>query len=95
MNDLILLTASLGFAFLITKKEGPFNILSKLRDYLFSNKYIGVSLFKLINCAFCSGFWLGIIFHIFVENFSKYSIVFGFATGFASYVISYLIDDNS
>ncbi len=78
----------------MTKKEGPFDLISKLRDFMYSIKYFGVILFKMMNCAFCSGFWFGIIFHILFESFSKYSIVFAFASGFASYLFSLFIEEK-
>jgi len=91
MKDIILLFGALGFTFLMTKKEGPFDILEKTRAYFIANKYIGVPIYKLLNCAFCSGFWFGLLFQISVEGFSVFSIVFAFACAFASYLVSLMM----
>ena len=53
MADFLLLLSAMGFVVLMTKFNGPFNILQKLRSFFIDNKYIGVIAHKIINCAFC------------------------------------------
>ena len=94
INDIILILGSLGFTILMTKKEGPFNILTKFRNFIWSNKIIGVFLYQMMNCGYCSAFWFGLLFHTIVEGFSRYSIVFSFACAFTAYILSFYIDTD-
>lgn len=92
MADFLLLLSAMGFVILMTKFNGPFNILQKLRSFFIDNKYIGVIAHKIINCAFCSGFWLGLIYYICLYEISKYAIIFAFATAFSSYLFAQVME---
>lgn len=59
---LMYLLSSLGISYLLSNMDGPFFIISKIRNFLISNKYIGVTAFKILNCAYCFPFWIALIF---------------------------------
>lgn len=93
MLDIIYLFATLGISILISKKDGPFNMIAKFRDMLFSNKYIGVFSYNLINCLYCSSFWVGFLLISFLQGISVFSIVFAFACSFMGYIVSVVFEN--
>jgi len=81
MNEIIQLLACVGITFLILYKPGPFDIILKIREKLFSiQKFnLGIAFYKLLNCSFCLGFYVGI--------FIGKSIIFGFASAALCYIL--------
>lgn len=79
MREFILILAAIGISFLLSRKEGPFNIILKIREKLQENKYIGVFSFKLINCPFCLSFWVGLVLHFLFYGISFFAIPFAFS----------------
>ncbi len=81
MTEIIQLLACVGIAFLILYKPGPFDIILKIREKLFSIQAfgLGISFYKLLNCSFCLGFYIGI--------FIGKSIIFGFSSAILCYIL--------
>lgn len=74
MNILISLLAIFSLAFLIKELDGPWNLISKTRNLLMRNKYVGVFFYKLFSCYYCIGFHCSYIIYFlqmktFVWNF--------------------------
>ena len=85
MIDLVILSSIYALAFLIKETDGPFGIMATIRNYLFSNKYVGVFFFKLLDCYFCTGFWCGIFIYLLTQPFQiNMLIVWALAGGFIS-----------
>ncbi len=51
--------AIFGLAFSIKEIDGPWNILTKSRNWLITNKYFGVFFYNLLSCYVCVGFHAG------------------------------------
>lgn len=92
MADFLLLLSAMGFTILMTKFDGPFNILQKIRTFFINNKYIGVLSYQMLNCSFCAGFWFGMLYYAIMYEISKYTIVFAFAVAFSSYLFTNVLD---
>jgi hypothetical protein len=63
MNVIISLLAIIGLTYVIQQASGPFGIISKTRNALMQNKYVGVFFYQLLSCPFCTGFWSGVAVH--------------------------------
>lgn len=56
--------AMFAISFLIKESSGPFDIMSKIRNKLMTNKYVGVFFYKLLSCYFCVGTHAGWIVYL-------------------------------
>lgn len=55
-----------GLAFLIKDSDGPWGIMSWMRNKLMQNKFVGVFFYKLFDCYFCVGChagWMAYLLH--------------------------------
>lgn len=75
MNIIIYLLATFGIAFAIKESDGPWGIMSWLRNKLMTNKYVGVFFYKLLSCYFCTGFWTGIIAYLLSQDHYKFNLL--------------------
>lgn len=93
LDFIFILLASYSLSFLIKETDGPFDIISKLRNYLMRNKYIGVFFYKLLSCYYCCGFWSGLI--IYLIYFRKFQwnlfILYGLTSAIFSLIMSSLL----
>lgn len=55
MEFLFFLLVIYGATFFLKESSGPFDLMDKLRNKLFTNKYFGVFFYKLFSCYFCLG----------------------------------------
>jgi len=63
MDLIISLLAVYGLQFLITQSNGPFNLISRFRNWLFLRKSCGPFFFDLFSCSFYSCCWAGTIIY--------------------------------
>jgi len=77
-----------GLAFIIQNSSGPFNLLSRIRNILLLNRFVGTTFYKLITCPWCIGFHSGYIIYVLLfTNFDlRLFILYGLA-GSAIYAI--------
>jgi len=90
LNTIIVICAIFSLAFLIKESDGPWGIMSWFRNKLFSNKYVGVFFYKLLDCYFCLGFHCGwIIYLLFAPTYSwQFFILFSLAGGTISLIFN-------
>ena len=88
------LLAAFGCTFLTKETDGPFDIISRFRNRLMTNKYMGVFFYKLLSCYFCLGCWSG-AFVYFLQSFNQfklnYFILFSIGSGAFSLIISEIL----
>ena len=79
MNYIIYLLSIFGLAFCIKEKDGPFGLISKFRNLLMRNRYIGTFFYNLLECYFCLGFWCGIIIYLLSQDnyYWNFAILWG------------------
>lgn len=89
LETIICIFAIYGLAFALKDADGPWGIMSLMRNALINNKRVGVFFFKLFDCYFCVGFHAGwIIYLLSQENWTiNYFILWGLAGGAASLII--------
>ena len=90
MLDLIICVfAVFGLAFLIKESDGPWGIMSWLRNRLMQNKYVGVFFYKLLDCYFCVGFHCGWMVYLLQAESYKFQsfILWGLAGGAISLIL--------
>jgi hypothetical protein len=68
MDILITIFAIYGLAFLIKESDGPWGIMAWLRNKLMQNKYVGVFVYKLLDCYFCLGCHCGWVAYLLHEH---------------------------
>lgn len=90
MNTVISILAIFGLAFAIKESDGPWGIMSWMRNRLMANKHIGVFFYKLFSCYFCVGFHCGWIVYLLGAN--DYSFQFFILWGLAGGVICLILD---
>ena len=92
--DLISIFSIFGLAFLIKESDGPFDIMSKLRNYLMINRVVGVFFYKLLSCFFCVGCHAGwIVYFLYNKDYNlKYFIVWTLAGGAISLIMDALLN---
>lgn len=78
-----------GLSFLLKDSDGPFDIMNKVRRYLFANKYVGTFFFKLFDCYFCLGCHCGWI--VYLLSAKEYSVQFFILWTLAGGVISLIM----
>lgn len=87
-NIWIALLAIFGLSFLIKESSGPFDIMSKLRNYLMRNKYVGYFFYSLLSCYFCVGCHSGwIVYLLFNKNYTVNLFIIWMLAGGASSLI--------
>ena len=92
-NIFFCLLVAFGFTFLIKEANGPFDIISRLRNRLMTNKYMGVFFYKLLSCYFCLGCWSGALVYLLQSYQFKlnYFILFSIGSGAFSLIISEIL----
>lgn len=90
MEIIIILLAIFGLAFLFKESDGPWGIMSWLRNRLMTNKYVGVFFYKLLSCYFCVGFWSGIVVYLLSQDLWKFNLLI--CWGLAGGVICLILD---
>lgn len=92
MSLLVNILAIISIAFCIQNIGGPFGVLSKIKNWLLNNKYLGVFFFELFECPYCIGFHAG--YFVYLLTYSSFIIqemvLWGFIGAFVSY-ISFII----
>ena len=93
MDILITLISIYGLAFLIKESDGPWGIMSWVRNSLIRNKYVGVFFYKLFDCYFCTGCWAGWVIYLLTQQNIKLNIMFvwGLAGGSTCLILDGLI----
>ena len=63
-----------AISFIVRNISGPFDILSKIRNYLLASR-AGVFFYELLNCPWCVGFHCGyIVYFLACLSFSTFSL---------------------
>lgn len=93
MNIVIYLLAVYGLTFLIRSADGPWGLMSKIRNKLIDNKYIGVFFYKMLDCVFCTAIHSSWIIFLMFMPFTLFElIVFAFAGASFSLIIEKILD---
>jgi len=94
MKIILYLIAMYGLSFFIKEMPGPFDLMSRLRNWLMTNKYVGVFFYKLFSCYFCVGCHSGWIVYLLAND--KWSIqdclIWMLAGGAVSFVINIIVE---
>lgn len=90
LNSLMIILSIYGLTFLIKESNGPWDICSKIRNALMSNKHIGVFFYKLFNCFYCCGTWCGVIIYLLTQE--NWSLILLIVWGLASGIICLILD---
>lgn len=93
MSLVVALLAVFGLAFALKEAEGPWGMMSRLRQKLFACPALGVFWFKLLDCYFCTGFWCGMVVYLLVGDPIKWNWVpiWGLAGGAVSLILDGLL----
>jgi hypothetical protein len=87
---IIYILAIFSLSFLVKESDGPWGIMSKLRNKLLQNKYIGVFFYQLLNCYHCVGTWAGVSIYFLSQK--DYSLNLAIIWGLAGGTISLFLD---
>ncbi len=90
LDCIITICAIFGLAFLIKESDGPWGIMAWFRNWIMTNKYVGVFFYKLLDCYFCLGFHCGWVAYLLHDD--DWSIQFFILWGLAGGVISLMFD---
>ena len=74
LNFILVVFSIYGLTHLFRDNSGPFGILSKIRNALMQNKYIGVFVFGLLDCVFCISCWSGAIVYFLFQSVFNWKI---------------------
>lgn len=94
MNWIMLALAIYGLAFLLKEIDGPWGIVCTARNWLMSNKYVGVFFFKLLSCYYCLGWWCGLCIYLLSQDewYVNLLICWGLAGAAISLILSKVIE---
>jgi len=87
MPNLMTLLAIFGLAFFVKQADGPWDLMARFRSVLMLNRFVGVFVFKLLDCWFCTGNWAGWAIYLLSIHFQWRAfcieglVVYGFAGG--------------
>jgi hypothetical protein len=90
LDCIITICAIFGLAFLIKESDGPWGLMAKFRNWIMTNKHVGVFFYKLLDCYFCLGFHCGWVAYLLHED--HWTIQFFILWGLAGGVISLMFD---
>lgn len=68
MTAIINIVAIWALAFMLRETDGPFNLISRGRNYLFRNQYIGTYFYSLLQCYFCMGAYSGAFIYLLSQS---------------------------
>ena len=94
MNDnmqiVLYLLSIYGLSFLIKESDGPWGMMSWIRNRLITNKYVGVFFYKLLECYFCVGFHCGwLVYLLQAESYKlQFLILWGLAGAAGSLILN-------
>jgi hypothetical protein len=93
MEIIVVLLAAYGLAFIIKEKDGPWDLITKTRQYLLNNKKVGVYFYKLLSCYFCLGVQTGILITaLYKQSLApNLLITWGLASGVVVLILSKVI----
>src|SRR5713101_7746427 len=94
MLDIIYLLSIYGLAFVIKEVNGPWGVLSWMRNRLMTNKYVGVFFYQLLSCYFCVGFHCGWMICLLRQKAFHWEqlLIWGLAGGIFSLVMDSLMN---
>lgn len=94
MNIVLYLLAIVGLSFFIKEMSGPFDLMSRLRNWLMTNKYVGVFFYKLFSCYFCVGCHASWIIYLLSNDAwsIKECLIWVFAGGAVSFIINLIVE---
>ena len=90
MNAVILVCAIFGLAFAIKQTDGPWNLVSRWRNWMMRVPFVGVQFYKLLDCYYCTGFWAGLAVYFLSEE--SYKLGWALCWGLAGGTICLIID---
>lgn len=70
-----MLLAISGFAFFLSRTDGPFNLLATARNLLARVPLLGPAVCNVLSCDFCLGAWAGTIMYLGTTTISSWSMV--------------------
>ena len=79
-----------ALSYLIKEIEGPWGILSTIRNAFMQDKYVGVFFYKLLSCYFCIGWWSGVIIYLLSQDDLKFNLLI--CWGLAGAISSLILD---
>jgi hypothetical protein len=79
-----------GLAFAVKETEGPWGLMSWIRNQLIKNKYVGVFFYKLLSCFYCTGFWAGLGIYFLTQE--AYKLTWALCWGLAGGAICVILD---
>lgn len=88
METIIAILSIYSVAVLIKEKDGPFDILTKIRNLLLQNKVLGVFFYKLLSCYFCVGTYAGVIVYLLHNHLRNINVCDLILWGLAGSMIS-------
>ncbi len=92
LDALIIILSIFGLSFFLRNSDGPFGIMSWLRNFLIRSKYFGVFFYKLFDCVFCTGCHVGWIVYLISQSINDWNIFSLILWIFAGGGISLLFD---
>ena len=96
MNTIVCIMAMFAISYLIKESSGPFDIMSKLRNKLMTNEYVGVFFYKLLSCFFCVGCYSGWMVYLLANKPETWTIqefiLWALAGGVVSLLLSSVIE---
>jgi hypothetical protein len=83
MRIIIIILAIYGLAFAIRETSGPWDIISRARNWMMRLPIIGVPFYQLLQCYYCLGCWCGIIVYLLITYTFHWNwmICYGLAGG--------------
>jgi hypothetical protein len=93
MNPFILLLAIYGLTFALRETDGPWDLMARGRNRLMRLPWLGVQVYKLLNCPFCTGWWAGLAIYWIDGDAYKWSsaVVWGLAGGAGNLILDGLL----
>jgi hypothetical protein len=76
MNIIILILSIYGLTFIIRQSDGPWDLISRWRNWMMRLPIVGVQFYKLLDCPVCTGWWSGLCVYLLSEESYKLSWVF-------------------
>jgi hypothetical protein len=91
---IIQILAICALAYSIKEIEGPWGIISWMRNALMRNRFVGLFFYKLFSCYFCVGFHAGWVIYMIAEGMPKwnYFLLWGLAGAAISLIFSGVLE---
>lgn len=92
LQAILYICSMFSLSVLLKEMDGPFNLITRTRLWLFRQKYVGVFFFDLFKCYYCVGTYSGVFVYLLHQRFHHIEIIGMILWGLTGAIVSLMGD---